>query len=439
MMAFDPRALAILERLERAGFQTVLVGGCVRDSLLSIPPHDYDMATAARPEQITALCSDLRCIATGLKHGTVTVLSQDLPVEVTTFRTEGSYTDHRRPDQVEFTDNLALDLARRDFTVNAMAWGSSGLVDPFGGRADLEKGCIRCVGEPDRRFEEDALRTLRGLRLAAQLNFSLDEPTATALRRHLPQLSHVAWERICGEWLRLLCSPGAGRVLLDFPQAAIQVIPELKACVGFDQRNPHHRYDVYTHSIKTLEYVDPTPVLRLAALLHDVGKPASFTLDQQGIGHFYGHPKLSVQLAETALERLRLDRATREQTLTLIARHDLPVEPTRKWIGRWLSRLGHETFFALMSLKRADGLACAVPDGTREQIRRRAETLARELLSQQACLSLRDLAVNGRDALAAGLCGPAVGAALRELLEQVAQGELANDRSVLLAKLRKFS
>lgn len=437
MAEWDARALAVVERLNAAGFHTVLVGGCVRDSLLSIPPHDYDAATAARPEQVEKVFPDWPCIGTGLKHGTITVLSGGLPVEVTTFRREGRYTDHRRPDRVEFTGDLNLDLARRDFTINAMAWGPDGVIDPFGGRDDLKRGIIRCVGVPDRRFEEDALRPLRGLRLAAQLRFALEKDTAAAVRRHLPQLSHVAWERISAEFLRLLCSPGAEEVLLDYPELAVQVIPELAPAVGFDQNNPHHRYDVYTHSVKAVGQVPPSPALRLAALLHDVGKPASFTLDEGGVGHFYGHPKASAQLAGQALERLRLEHALCQRVLTLVERHDLAVEPSRRWVGRWLSRLGPEVFFDLMALKRADGLATGIPGDSREQDRRRAGELARELLAERACLSLKDLAVNGRDALAAGLEGPEIGRALDRLLEQVAQGELPNQRAVLLEQLTR--
>lgn len=437
-MDWDPRALEVLERLEQAGHRAVLVGGCVRDGLLSRAPHDYDAATSALPGQVQAACGGLRCLETGLRHGTVTVVCRGLPVEVTTFRREGAYSDHRRPDRVDFTPRLEEDLARRDFTVNAMAWGRDGLTDPFGGRADLEGRLIRCVGDPDRRFEEDALRVLRGLRLAAQLDFALHPRTAAAIRRHLPQLSHVAWERICGEWLRLLCAPGAGRVLLEFPEAAVQVIPELAPSVGFDQKNPHHRYDVYTHAVKALEAAPPRPDLRLAALLHDVGKPACFTLDGHGVGHFYGHPKVSADLAARALERLRLSRAARERVLALILRHDLPVEPTRQWAGRWLSRLGPELFFDLMALKRADGLACGTPADGREADRAQAEELARALLAQPPCLTLRDLAVDGRDALAAGLSGPAVGRALRALLARAAEGALPNERQVLLRALAAY-
>ena len=298
MTQFDPRALQVITRLRRAGHRAVLVGGCVRDRLLGLAPHDYDAATSALPGEILSTCSDLRCVEPGIAHGTVTVLCDGLPVEVTTFRRESAYSDHRHPDQVAFTASLEEDLKRRDFTINAMAWDTEGLIDLFGGREDLRRRQVRCVGSPELRFREDALRLLRGLRLAAQLDFSLHPDTAAAIRRTLPQLTHVAWERISAEFVRLLCSPASGRILLEFPDAAAQVIPELAPCVGFAQRNPHHRYDVYTHSVRTLEAVSPTPVLRLAALLHDVGKPSSFTLDAQGVGHFYGHPKISAHLAE---------------------------------------------------------------------------------------------------------------------------------------------
>lgn len=437
MEPWDPRALDVLTRLERAGHRAVLVGGCVRDRLLSIPPHDYDAATSALPHQIKEACSGLHCLDIGLKHGTVTVLSGGIPVEVTTFRKEGAYSDHRHPDAVEFTDRLEDDLARRDFTINALAWSPGGITDPFGGRADLEAKVVRCVGDPDRRFEEDALRLLRGLRLAAQLNFSIASNTAAAIRRHAGDLAHVAWERIAAEFLRLICSPGAGRVLLEFPEVVAQILPELAPSMGFDQRNPHHIYDVYTHSVKAMEAVPPVPALRLAALLHDVGKPESFSLDENGVGHFYGHPKPGAALASQALERLRLDKATHSRVVELVERHHLPVEDNERWAGRWLSRLGEPLFFDLLALKRGDALACA--DGAVDLPHLdRAEQLARDLLGRQPCLTLKDLAVNGRDAMAAGLEGPQIGRALHALLEQVAEGRLPNKKAVLLAKLKEL-
>ena len=437
--AWDPRALAVLEALERAGHQAVLVGGCVRDALGGRAPHDYDGASSALPQEVLALCGGrFRCIPTGLAHGTVTVVSGGLPVEVTTFRREGTYSDHRHPDGVQYTRRLEEDLARRDFTVNAMAWSpEAGLIDPFGGRRDLAAGVIRCVGEPDRRFQEDALRVLRGLRLAAQLDFRLEPDTAAALRRNTPLLSYVAWERIQAEFLRLLCSPGAERILLDFPETVCQIVPELAPAVGFCQENPHHVYDVYTHCVKTLGGVRPEPALRLAALLHDVGKPPCFSLDEQGVGHFYGHEGESARLAEEAARRLRLDNRTRERMAALISRHGLQLAPTEKLVRRWLQKLTPEGFFDLLELQRADGMACAprpAPEPDRCALLRE---MAEEILAQNPCLTRKELAVNGRDALAAGLSGPEIGRALDRLLDRVAAGDLPNRREVLLQELRR--
>ena len=439
MYTWDERALEVLRRLQGHGHRCVLVGGCVRDSLLGIPPHDYDAATSALPEEIKAACADLKCLDVGAKHGTITVLSDGIPVETTTFRKETTYSDHRHPDGVEFTTELTEDLARRDFTVNAMAWEHDTIVDPFGGQDDLENRLIRCVGDPDRRFEEDALRILRGLRLAAQLEFDIHPDTAAAIHRRHGDLCHVAWERIWAEFSRLICSPGAKRVLLEFPDVVAQIIPELAPCIGFDQKNFHHCHDVYTHSVMALDATPPLLPLRLAAFLHDVGKPATFSVDEQGTGHFYGHTKAGIPLTESALKRLRVPNELQAQVLTLVERHDLPVEGERKWVGRWLARLGEETFFLLLHLKRGDRAACADPAPPSPDPLELAKELARQLLEEQACLSLKDLAVNGRDCMAAGLKGKEIGITLSHLLEQVAEGTLENEREILLTEIKKSS
>ncbi len=439
MFQWDDRALSVLHCLEARGHRAVLVGGCVRDSLLGIPPHDYDAATSALPEEIKTACAQFPCLDIGLKHGTITVLSGGIPVETTTFRKETTYSDHRHPDGVEFTTELTEDLARRDFTVNAMAWERGTIVDPFGGQEDLSAGLIRCVGEPDRRFEEDALRILRGLRLAAQLEFDIHPDTAAAIHRRRSDLRHVAWERVWAEFSRLICSPGARKVLLEFPDVAAEIIPELSPCIGFDQKNFHHCYDVYTHSVMALDATPPLLPIRLAALLHDVGKPATFSVDEQGVGHFYGHPKQSVVLAAGALNRLRIPNELKQQVLTLIERHDLPVEPQRKWVGRWLSRLGEENFFLLLHLKRGDRAACADPTPPSSDPLELVEEMARQLLAEQACLSLKDLAVNGRDCMDAGLRGKEIGLTLTGLLELVAEGTVENKRELLLQEIKKSS
>ncbi len=432
---WEPRALAVVDTLEQAGFQAVLVGGCVRDALLGKPSSDYDAATSALPEQMLEVFSGWKVIETGRKHGTLTIMSDGLPVEVTTFRTEGTYTDHRHPDGVTFTTDLKEDLARRDFTINAMAWGRGGLTDLYEGQEDLRAGVLRCVGEPEKRFHEDAIRILRCLRFAARPGFWIHPDTELALRRQVPMLDMVSRERITDEFLKLICQPDAERILLDYPEVVLRIIPEMTATVGFDQRTPYHCYDVYTHSVKAMGQVPPRKTMRLAALLHDIAKPMTYSPDEQGVGHFPDHPKLGAELADQALRKLRLDNDTREQVVTLIARHGMRLPAEEKVVKRWLSRLGPELFFELMTLDRADNSAKR-PDMVRPPIHwLDLDKMARQVLAQADCLSMKDLAVNGHDALKAGLKGPAIGRALNELLEDVVEGRCPNDRAVLLEAL----
>ncbi|MBQ8852078.1 MAG: CCA tRNA nucleotidyltransferase, partial [Oscillibacter sp.] len=358
MPNWDPRALAVLDLLERAGHHAVLVGGCVRDFLLGLQPHDYDAATSARPEEMLKLFEGWRVVETGVRHGTLTIFSDGLPVEVTTFRMEGDYTDHRHPDGVSFTRRLEKDLQRRDFTVNAMAWNQrDGLTDLFGGQADLEAKVLRCVGAPKRRFEEDALRMLRCLRFSAQLGFAIHSETAAALDELLPLLDAVSRERVMEEFCKLICAPGAVWVLREYPNVVARVLPELIPAMGFDQHTPYHCYDVYTHSIRVLGNTPPNRRMRLAALLHDVGKPHTFAPDEEGVGHFPDHAKVGAKIADQALRRLRLDNASREQIVTLIARHGMRLPAEERVVKRWLSRLGPELFFDLMALDQADNNA----------------------------------------------------------------------------------
>ena len=290
MLAIPEGVRVLLERLEAAGYEAWCVGGCVRDALLGRTPEDWDVTTSALPEETMAVFGD-QALPTGLKHGTVTVKTGDGPVEVTTYRLDGAYRDHRRPESVAFTASLEEDLARRDFTVNAMALDlRRELRDPFGGRADLARGLLRCVGDPDRRFQEDALRILRGLRFAAALGLEIEPGTAAAVRRNREGLRDIAAERIQVEFFKLLPGKGAAAVLRGYPEVFGVFWPELLPMVGFGQRNRHHCYDVWEHTLHALDAVPGDVVLRCAMLLHDVGKPACFTLDEKGVGHFYGHP-----------------------------------------------------------------------------------------------------------------------------------------------------
>ncbi len=434
---------AILRTLESAGHEAWCVGGCVRDTLpsrgrqLGRSPEDWDVTTSARPEKTLALFWD-RAEPTGLRHGTVTVKTPAGPVEVTTFRIDGTYHDHRRPDSVAFTNSLEEDLARRDFTVNAMALNLRGeLRDPFGGQEDLERNTLRCVGDPDRRFQEDALRILRGMRFAAVLGLEEDGETGRAMERNRELLRSIAPERVRAELVKLLCGRRARDVLDRHPLVVGVFWPEVLPMLQFDQRNVHHCYDVWDHSTIAMMETPPVPMLRCAALLHDVGKPSSFTLDEAGVGHFYGHAKASASLADAMLRRLRFSNDFRERTVRLIEWHDRDIPRTDKGVRRALRALGEEDLRLLLDLKRADNLAQAPAYWGRQAEIQKGEDILNRLLAEDACFSLRQLAVRGGDLLALGLGGPAVGAALETLLEKVVDGALPNDRTVLLEYLQK--
>lgn len=423
-----------LRRLHDAGFEAYLVGGCVRDCLMGIPPHDFDITTSALPEQIQQVFSDTRMILTGLKHGTVTVLIDALPLEITTYRLENRYSDHRHPDSVSFTHSLRSDLARRDFTVNAMAWdGSHEIIDFFGGKQDLSAGIIRCVGEPKRRFDEDALRILRAIRFSSTLGFLLDSESARAAHESSHLLQTVSAERIRDEFLKLLCGKNVRSVLCGHIEILGAVLPELLPMKGFEQHNHHHIYNVLEHTAAAVEAAPQDPILRLAALLHDIGKPSCFCLDENGVGHFYGHAKQSVEIAGPMLERLRLDSASQKQILELVRLHDRPIEETQPAVKRALNKLTPEGFFRLLALKRADNLAQSPAYRDRLQRCDRLEQIAQTILEQAQCFSLRDLAVNGSDLIALGIPpGPALGAVLDRLLDAVISDALPNSREVLL-------
>ena len=431
-----------LSALEAAGFEAFIVGGCVRDALLGRTPQDFDITTNALPQQVEAVFSGARVIETGLKHGTVTVLLENMPLEITTYRVDGGYSDGRHPDQVAFTGSLREDLARRDFTVNAMAYNPRfGLADCFGGQADLQKRVLRCVGNPETRFTEDALRMLRLLRFAARLGFSIEPATAQAALALRERLKQVSAERIQKELTALVQAPGAGDILIEYVDVFGVFLPELLPCRGFCQQNPHHAYDVLTHLARTVDAVPPKPVLRLAALLHDIGKPDCFTVDADGVGHFYGHANRSAVLAEAALTRLRYDNETKTQVLRLIEQHDLhldpPDQPMERTIRRALNRMGPERFFDLLDLMRADNAARGVPHAERLAKFDRVEALARQLLAEQACFSLRDLAVDGNDLIAAGLPkGREIGVRLNALLDAVIDNRVENEKTALLRWLK---
>ena len=435
----------LLARLKQAGFSAYAVGGCVRDSLMGLEPHDWDICTSALPEQMQEVFSGYRTVETGLKHGTLTVIADHLPYEVTTFRIDGDYTDHRHPDSVIFVDDLTRDLARRDFTVNAMAWSpDAGLQDPFGGQQDLSAKIIRCVGEPEQRFDEDALRILRALRFAAVYDFEIESSTASALRKMAPDLKRIAGERIREELLRLLCGKAAGRILRAYPEVLAEIIPEIRPMIGYDQRNHHHSYDLWEHTVRGIEGVPADPVLRLTMLLHDTGKPVVRTTDEKGEGHYKGHPKVSEEIARRTAEALHLDNAFRDRLCTLVRHHDTPlrtengeINTDRSFLLRRLNKYGETDLRALFLIHRSDRIATGYTTTEREDIRLKERMDALDaLLAEQPCFTLKDLAVNGRDLTATGLKGKAVGETLQQLLEAVMDGAVPNEKEALLKRIQ---
>ena len=426
-----------LAALEAEGHQAYCVGGCVRDSLLGRAPEDWDVTTSALPEETMRIFGD-RAVPTGLKHGTVTVCCQEGKVEVTTFRRDGAYADHRHPEQVTFTPDLTEDLARRDFTVNAMATDLRGTVyDPFNGQADLQERILRCVGDPERRFSEDALRILRCLRFAAVLSFSIEPETGKALMSCRDLLREMALERVHEELTKLLCGPWAPAVLRQYPQVVGAVLPEILPMVGFDQRNPHHCYDVWEHTLHALDAAPSDSVLRWAVLFHDMGKPECFALDTQGIGHFMGHGVVSRRIADGVMDRLRFDNAAKERIGELVEWHDHRVE-TEKGVRRMLNRFGERNFRYLLAIQRADNMGQAEKFRGRQKEIDRVEVMLDRELEKGSCFSLKQLAVNGNDLLGLGLSGPAVGRTLQGLLDRVMDGTLPNDRDALLTAAGKI-
>lgn len=427
----------VISMLEAEGFEAYAVGGCVRDSLLGKTPGDYDVATSAKPEEMKAVFENEHVIETGIKHGTLTVLINKMPIETTSFRVDMDYTDNRHPSRVEFTRSLREDLARRDFTVNALAYSEKdGVIDVFGGVFDLEHGIIRCVGDPDERFGEDALRIMRGLRFASVLGFEIEKETADSMERNRSLLKNVSAERLSSELVKFLCGKNAPELLFEHAEIISVLIPELLVLKGFEQHHFRHDRDVLGHTAKVLENVPQEPVLRLAALLHDIAKPRCFCLDENKTGHFYGHPALGAEMAEDILTRLKFDNETKNAVCELIRRHGDKFPPEPGAIKRLLGKIGPKAFDDLLLLMRADDLGHREeyhnPDCFFEEYRR----IAGDIIASNECFSLKNLAVKGGDLMKSGIePGPEMGRILNHLLEKVINGELPNEKEALLESI----
>ncbi|HHT24776.1 MAG TPA: HD domain-containing protein [Clostridiaceae bacterium] len=426
--------------LNEHGFEAYLVGGSVRDLLCNKKPVDYDLTTSARPEQISQVFAGFQVIPIGLNFGTVSVIIEQMPVDITTYRIETEYTDFRHPNQVSFAANLNADLARRDFTINAIAFHPDrGLIDPFSGYQDLKNKIIRTVGQPQERFTEDALRILRALRFAASFGFSVEPQTAKSMHQLGYLLSNISHERIQNEFREIMLSPDLSSILFDFRDVFAIFIPQLTATFDFLQHNPYHEYDVFRHTIEVICNTPPELDVRLAALYHDIGKPATFSMDSDGIGHFYQHPKISAKIARNNMQELKFEKKLIDTVETLVLYHDSPLESDQIILKRCLRKFGPDILNKLITLKKADiaGKSKAIQF---EQINylNQVSLLLGKIIKSKPALQITDLEIDGYDVMALGLKGPQIGQALNQIFDLVLTEKLENKRESLLKALKNM-
>jgi len=428
-----------LSLLHAQGFKAYIVGGCVRDAVLGKTPNDYDICTDCTPDVMKKVFSGFTTIETGIKHGTLTVLIDRQPLEITTFRSDGTYTDHRKPDSVKFEKELSEDLKRRDFTVNALCCNEAeGVVDMFGGLDDIKNKVIKCVGKPQERFDEDALRILRALRFSSVLDFEIEANTSQAVHQQKELLKAISAERIAAELKKLLCGRDPARILLEYRDVFAVIIPQLAPCFDFAQNNPHHCYDVYTHICKSVNNIEPDWVLRLAMLLHDIGKPLVHTVDENGIDHFKTHPLRSAEIAREVTGALKLDNKSRSRIYSLVLEHDNRIPAKKRSVRRFLSKYDEAFFADYIKVRRADTLA---QSGyfRREKLEEldELEKIAKQICDEALCLHICDLAVNGNDLKELGLSNRQIGEGLKLLLDAVIEEKTANEKDSLLDYLKE--
>lgn len=435
------KANYIIKTLTEAGFEAYVVGGCVRDSILGREPEDWDITTSARPEQTKKLFK--RTIDTGIQHGTITVMLDKEGFEVTTYRIDGKYEDGRHPNEVLFTPSLLEDLKRRDFTINAMAYNDQkGLVDAFGGLEDIRQGILRCVGDPLARFGEDALRIMRAIRFSAQLGYSIEDKTKEAIRKLSSNLGRISAERVQAELVKLMVSGHPEYLRLAYETGVTSVIlPEWDILMKTEQNHPHHCYSVGEHTLHALMNVEAQKDLRLAVLLHDIGKPAVLTVDEAGTTHFYGHAMAGEQMTRNILRRLRFDNDTVATVSCLVQYHDYcnDVEPSMPLVRRAIQKVGENTFPLLFPVKYADIMAQS-DYLRREKLERleRWQELYHQIVEEKQCVSLKTLAVGGGDLIALGMKpGKELGATLQELLDMVLEDPARNRKENLLAYVKQ--
>lgn len=428
----------ILAYLNDAGYKAYAVGGCVRDSIMGKEPHDWDITTEASPDRIKEVFSSFRTIDTGIRHGTVTVICNGTPVEITTFRIDGEYTDNRHPDRVEFTKDVKEDLSRRDFTINAIAYNpTEGIIDPFGGIDDIKNKLIRCVGSPDKRFNEDALRILRAIRFSSTLGFDIDRETAESVIKNENLISDIAVERVSSELIKLLTGKNVHSVLLNFKSVLAVFIPELKLQFGFKQYGKKHAYDVWGHTALTVANIEKDPILRLTMLLHDTGKIATHELNEQGNSTFKNHAAVGGVIAENILRRLKMSNEYIKSVSYLVSIHDKDVPETKIQVKEYLKEMGEENFIRLMKIRRADRSALA------KEFRDISDELAfaysafSNVITNNEPYTLGQLAIKGSD-IKKMFRPEEIGDKLNALLDYVIREPEHNNKQDLLEKAKTY-
>ncbi len=438
-MKLSKGALKAIELLNNAGYEAYAVGGCVRDAIMGVEINDFDITTSATPEEMQQVFKNERTFETGIKHGTITFVYEKENVEITTYRVDGEYEDNRRPKSVEFTKSLTNDLKRRDFTMNAIVYNNSeGYIDLFGGIEDIKNKTIRAIGNPKDRFNEDALRILRAIRFASKLGFEIEENTKKAMLECKHLLHNISEERIATEINKFVLGSNVKKAILDHYDILSEIIPEFEAMHNFDRKNDWHVYDVLTHTAVVVENTPQVAHIRLAALLHDTGKVHTFTVDDNGIGHFYGHNDKSAEIAENYLTKYKYDNFTKERVYKLIKVHDTPIEPDRILIKKRINRMGKDCFFDLIKIKRADNLAQNL-NKVRLDIIDEIEKIATDIVNED-CFTLGSLKINGGDLIKNGFKpGKQLGNILNTLLEEVMEEKIPNEKEALLNRARNLS
>ncbi len=428
--------LTAIKLLNDHGYEAFVVGGAIRNHLLNLPIYDFDLTTSATPEEMKEVFANYKVIETGIKHGTLTIHIDHLPLEITTYRIEKEYLDHRHPSVVEFTRNLKEDLGRRDFTINALAYHPSlGIVDYYGGLKDIEDGIIRAIHEPCKRFDEDALRIMRALRFKANLGFEIEEMTAKAMHEQKELLNYISAERIHDELCRTLCGEYIFSTLMDYKDILATIIPEFEMMLDCPHDNPHHIYDVYTHTAHVVEHTPAKVNLRMAALLHDLGKPYVKTFDASHIAHYKGHALKSYELSKKILKRLKFSSEDAKNILTLILYHDDYMKNTKASLKHFLREFGPATTYQLLDLQIADNMAKSNVFDCSE-IYGECHDLIDEILANKECYSLQDLAIKGADVIALGIEGANISIALNAALDAVIAEEVANEKAALIQYIK---